>query len=598
MEYFVRWVKKTMKETLHIYCRVSTRVQEDGTSLDMQKDLGRQKAKQLGMKAKVWNEGAASSHHEDLANRPKLMELMNGVENGSVKHLFVFNNDRLSRNEITQQTIKIALQRNDVVLYTRDGQFDLTNPSDKLFKTVLDGIAAYDNALRAERSRLGKIAKVRQGYWYGAPTPFGYKSVNKKLAIDATESKWVKKIFKWHYDGKALIWIKGQLDKNGVLARRGNLFSTGSINRLLKNTHYIGYYTWTDKKSGETITCECPSIVDETVWHSLAERREKELTRINQRNRSTKFYLLRDLLVCGECGSNMSGRIHELRRTQIYFCPKKTRDWKKGQIAKDDKWKRGKVGDRGCSMNRSLNIPITDTEVWQLVIDTVGNSSLLKEQMKQQVLQSKFQSDEENEKMLRSQKKKTDRLTKEITKVQSAIADVETEKLLGKVEPAIYANIKKQLDAELQRKRDQLEQTRIRTKELGNQKSWLDWLGKYGEQLELTKDLPKESRKEYLDGLLDRIEVRLDKKTNDHILTVFFRMGLVGDRIEYPRNKKGGYKVKEGRSDRSLVISREPSRDRAKRDTPYLPEKSVKKNDMTLPPKENTTSLWNSLAVW
>ena len=150
------------KETLHIYCRVSTRVQEDGTSLDMQKDLGRQKAKQLGMKPKVWNEGAASSYHEDLLNRPKLMELMNEVETGSVKHLFVFNNDRLSRNEITQQTIKIALQRNDVVLYTRDGQFDLTNPSDKLFKTVLDGIAAYDNALRAERSRLGKVAKVKK----------------------------------------------------------------------------------------------------------------------------------------------------------------------------------------------------------------------------------------------------------------------------------------------------------------------------------------------------------------------------------------------------------------------------------------------------
>ena len=162
----------------------------------------------------------------------------------------------------------------------------------------------------------------------------------------------------------------------------------------------------------------------------------------------------------------------------------------------------------------------------------------------------------------------------------------------------VLVKIKKQLDAELQRKRDQLEQTRIRTKELGNQKSWLDWLGKYGEELELTKDLPKESRKEYLDGLLDHIEVRLDKKTNDHILTVFFRMGLVGDGIEYSnlRNKKGGYKVKEGRSDRSLVISREPNRDRAKRDAPYLPEKSVKKNDMTLPPKENTTSLWNSLA--
>ena len=142
-----------MKETLHIYCRVSTKVQEEGASLDVQRDEGKKKAKDLGMKAKVWNEGAASSHHEDLLNRPKLMELMNEIENGSAKHLFVFNNDRLSRNDITQQTIKLALQRSDAILYTKDGQFDLSNPSDRLFKTILDGIASYDNALRAERSR-------------------------------------------------------------------------------------------------------------------------------------------------------------------------------------------------------------------------------------------------------------------------------------------------------------------------------------------------------------------------------------------------------------------------------------------------------------
>ena len=80
-----------MKDTLHIYTRVSSQSQTKGESLDTQKTLGKEKATQLGMKVKVWNEGAASSHHEDLLNRPKLMELMNEVENGSVKHLFVFN---------------------------------------------------------------------------------------------------------------------------------------------------------------------------------------------------------------------------------------------------------------------------------------------------------------------------------------------------------------------------------------------------------------------------------------------------------------------------------------------------------------------------
>ena len=146
-----------MKETLHIYTRISSKIQEEGTSLDTQKKLGIQKSKELGMKNKLWNEGAQSSHHEDLMNRPKIVLLLQEIEEGKIKHLFVYNNDRLSRNDQTQHIIKNAIRKNGVILYTKDGQYDLNNPTDKLIKSLLDGVAEYDNAIRAERSRLGKI---------------------------------------------------------------------------------------------------------------------------------------------------------------------------------------------------------------------------------------------------------------------------------------------------------------------------------------------------------------------------------------------------------------------------------------------------------
>ena len=390
-----------MKETLHIYSRVSTRVQEDGTSLSTQQELGKERAKQLGMKAKIWNEGSASSNYEDLANRPKLLELLSEVGKGNVKHLFVFNNDRLSRNEVSQQDIRVALLKNDVVLYTKDGKFDFANPQDKLMKSVLDSIAVYDNTLRAERSRLGKIARVREGYWYGAPPPYGYTNENKRLAIDKKESKWVKKIFNWVYEGKTIIWIKSELDKRGVVARRGKFFTTGSLNVLLKNTHFIGYYYWRDKKSGETIRCECPPIINETLWEEVQSRRTLTVDRQNQKNRTEKFYLLRDFMVCGECGSNMRGRIDHnasgKATQQTYYCPKKQKDWRNGVIKPSEKWKRGKVGDRGYAMNRSLNIPLTDKMVWDLVRDVVENSTILQEQFKDEVLETRFANEEENE---------------------------------------------------------------------------------------------------------------------------------------------------------------------------------------------------------
>ena len=80
-----------MKEILHIYTRVSSAVQEEGTSLEIQKELGIRKSKELGMKYHIWNEGAASSHHKNLTNRLKISEFLFDIEKGNIKHLFVYN---------------------------------------------------------------------------------------------------------------------------------------------------------------------------------------------------------------------------------------------------------------------------------------------------------------------------------------------------------------------------------------------------------------------------------------------------------------------------------------------------------------------------
>ena len=549
------------KETLYIYTRISSRSQEDGSSLETQKELGIKKSKELGMDYEVRDEGTQSSSHDDLDNRPVLETLLIDVEDGLVKHLFAYNNDRLSRNKQTQHLINFRLEEKGVVLYTKDGVFDLTNPHDDLLKTFLDGISRYDNVLRTERSRIGKVHKTReQNTWLGGPAPYGYQIVDKKLCLHPEESKWVKKMYGWYYDGKSTMWIKSQLDTNGVLARRGGLFAIGSIDKLLQNTHHKGLYEWTDKKSGETIHQTCPAIVDETIWNECQERRKKVFARKSQNNATKKFYLLRNLLVCEECGSNISARTREKRDERFYYCPCKMKNWKKGALSRDKKWKRGKVGEHGCTMVRSLNIPITDKFVWDTVIDTVSNSSILKEGFKGEVLKSKFKGDKENERLLRNQKTKSKRLMKQLKLVQSSIAEVETKNLLNEYDDAeIYAGIKSNLVAELKKVKDDIEQTRIAIKELGNQNKWLDWIEKYGDDLRLKNDLSKEDKKDYLEGLIEKIGVRLDKETNDHHLTINFQMGLVGDRIEYvdQGHKSDGYEVIEGDKGEDMVISYE-----------------------------------------
>lgn len=104
-----------MKETLHLYLRVSTSIQEqEGTSLITQKEIGIELSERLGMNYMVHNEGGISSSKDTLENRPVLMNILRMMDKDEVKHLYVWNTDRLSRNQITWYTIRQRMVKNGV----------------------------------------------------------------------------------------------------------------------------------------------------------------------------------------------------------------------------------------------------------------------------------------------------------------------------------------------------------------------------------------------------------------------------------------------------------------------------------------------------
>ena len=515
------------KEILHIYTRVSTHAQQEkGTSLDSQKELGIKKAKQLGFAHKVWNEGGASSNYEDFENRPELSKLLAEIDTGNIKHLWVYNNDRLSRNDITAHVIRMALQRNSVILYTENGEFNLNNPHDKLMKTLFDGIAQYDNAARAERTRLGKLNRVKQGFWMGGSAVYGYQIKDKKLVLHLEESKWIKQIYEWYNNDKSTEWIKSELDKAGVETRRNKgLWSLGSIQKILQNTHPAGYYIYVDSKTDETVKCTCPAIVSKTLWNACQEKRKKIYARKGQNNRTKRFYLLRNLMYCGHCGSHMSGRIKESKNEYFYYCPRKERNWVKSASKKDKKWQRGK----GCSMVRSLNIKATDElvtgEVFKIIFDQKRLYALIQEHLKQD-----DSSDEGEEIETKKLKNKQKRLTKELDNVIANIADVETNKILGKKDERVSERILGNLNMVLNETESKIEQCKVRLNELQNEYRILEITRKLNyNPTTLTVDINKEQKQAYLKKSLNRIDVSYDQEKCEHKLIIRFKLPLVNN---------------------------------------------------------------------
>lgn len=545
--------------TLHIYTRVSSMAQaNDGTSLGTQYQLGVAKAKQLKFVPQRWDEGGKSSHHEDISGRPVLYALYEAIKRGEVKHLWVYDQSRLSRIDNVASVFRYECMKAGVTLYTKDGNFDLSNPQDKLMKVFLDGMGEFENSIRAERTRLGKLSRARQGYWFGGPPPFGYKIVDKKLVLNKDESVWVKKIFTETSKGASTLDVKKLLDSNGVLPRRrANTWSIGSIQALLKNTHYKGSYHYHDKKSDEKIETECPAIVDETVWKAVQKLKARKTSRVSQQNRTKQFYLLRDLMICGHCGRSMSARKKLDKNEQLYYCPNKERDWVENGGSKTP-WKRGE----GCGMSRSLNIPETDKLVWESVIETHKNSSILKEEVKWKILEESGAPLSKTEAELKTLERQIKHLQKVLVQAKESQADLLLNNASGKVKAEIYKIALEKSDEEIHNLEVKIANTQLQLKGGNENRKWVDWLKVFGQSLDRKKILSDEKKKQYLTGLIELIKVKYDEKKNEHELSIQFQLPIVGDGIQYknPAKKKEGYKIKKGKQTSTVMVKKKDPR--------------------------------------
>ena len=544
--------------TLHIYTRVSSDSQEDNTSLKNQRDKGEYVAQLTGLTPKLWNEGVGSSSKEDLSNRPVLAELMESVGAGEVKHLYVEYNDRLSRNQKTWSVIRFSLKKNGVLLYNdRDpNPIDLSDPMDDLLLGIMSEISVFDNQIRTNRLHSGKMNRVKEGKWLGGPPPFGYQILDHELKPHPEESKWVVRIFDEYISTKSIDKVRQMLMNNGVETRRGNpVWSLGSINKLLTNTHYSGYFTVKNGKTKELHTVNCPSII-------TFEQRRGVDDLLNSRGHQSRNVqpntkhpaVLRDLVHCGVCGCNYGVKLFTGRPDKdYYYCRSKESNWRnlrEGKTLYD------------CNVKGSMKLGVSDDLVIQTVTSVLRKSPLFTEDIKSDSIRKGFIENFDDQKSKIEEENK--RLEREIKKTNTAIGHLEGLLLVDEDEVQTRSKIKSLMDRRLDLLQKQNENSQL-LRNIKTNKTFRLWTENLNEHLHQMNTLLSDKslvqeRNDFLKEFVERIDVVPSYEDGlTHTLNIQMKLPYYqSEKLWYnPFNLEGGYEVHGGTHEVNVEVFKE-----------------------------------------
>ena len=378
-----------------VYGRVSSANQENEGTIETQLSAIREYAHGQGLI--IVREYTDEGWSGDSLDRPSLDQLRIDANKNLWQAVLLYDPDRLARRYSYQELITDELREKgiDVMYVTTPAP---KNGVEKILFGVQGLFAEYERAKIAERFRLGKIRKAREGNIIASEAPFGYTFIPKKgkrgddnfhdshYEINDRESNIIKQIFSWiGNDHLTIRRIVRELQKQGIFPRKSKrgVWSTSTLSTLLRNKTYIGEghfgasvaivpkkplkakgYRKIKKTSrymkpeSEWIKIPTPKLIDENLFRRVQEqlRTNFELCIRNRKNE----YLLAGKVWCN-CSRRRSGEGPQNGKYLYYRCNDRIQNFPLPPTCRE----------------KGVNARIADNLIWQKLVDLMTNPEFL-----------------------------------------------------------------------------------------------------------------------------------------------------------------------------------------------------------------------------
>lgn len=314
--------RESRKTRIAVYCRVSTKMEEQEESLETQRaaytDL-------ISLRSDWELEGVYADSLSGLSaeKRPEFMKMINAAMTGKIDRILCKSVSRFSRNVAECKKYTDMLRTRNVTVEFEKENLRTDDPTSSFIFSLMSAIAENESRSISENIRWGYQERFKRGEFnLGNNRILGYDTVDGKLVPNQYADA-VRLIFALFLQGKTVEEIIRTLTDLGVKSRSGNPLSRNAILYILKNETYKGDKllqkqpprNFITKKPDPTIPFESnylendhEAIVSRDVWEEVADKlkKNKELTEVVG-HRGGQPHFLYGKVFC-ECGAPMTRR--------------------------------------------------------------------------------------------------------------------------------------------------------------------------------------------------------------------------------------------------------------------------------------------------
>ena len=315
--------RENKKTRIAVYCRVSTKMEEQEDSLETQREAY---TDLISLRSDWELVGIYSDSLSGLSaeKRPEFMRMIKDTLEGKIDRILCKSVSRFSRNVAECKKYTDMLKLKNVFVEFEKEHLSTDDTTSAFLFSLMSAIAENESRSISENIRWGYTERFKRGeYNLGNNRILGYDTIDGKL-VPNTDADIIRLIFTLFLQGVNADGIIRKLTDLGVKTRNGTPLSRNNILYILRNETYVGDKklpkqpprNFISKKPDATIPFESnylendhEGIVSRSVWDAVQQKMEEnKAVGSVVGHRGGQPHSLYGKVFCGECGAPMTRR--------------------------------------------------------------------------------------------------------------------------------------------------------------------------------------------------------------------------------------------------------------------------------------------------